>query len=59
VAKANLPVLRTRLHRLVAFQEMSFTGILPTSGQAAVQTANFLYDLEALGGLPKTTELAS
>jgi chromosome partitioning protein len=59
VAKANLPVLRTRLHRLVAFQEMSFTGIPPTSGHAGVQTANLLDDLEALGGLPDTTKLAS
>ena len=59
VAKASLPVLRTRLHRLVAFQEMSFTGIPPTSGHAGVQTSNFLDDLEALGGLPETTKLAS
>lgn len=59
VVKANLPVLRTRLHRLVAFQEMSFTGIPPTSGHAGIQTANFLDDLESLGGLPETTKLAS
>jgi chromosome partitioning protein len=59
VAKANLPVLRTRLHRLVAFQEMSFTGIAPTTGLAGVQTSNFLDDLEALGGLPETNKLAS
>lgn len=59
VAKAGLPVLKTRLHRLVAFQEMSFTGIAPTSGHAGVQCSNFLDDLEALGGLPETTKLAS
>ncbi len=35
VAKAGLPVLKTRLHRLVAFQEMSFTGIPPVGGLAA------------------------
>jgi hypothetical protein len=58
-AKAGLPVLRTRLHRLVAFQEMSFTGIPPTSGHAGVQCSNFLEDLEALGGLPEATKLAS
>ena len=52
-------VLDTRLHRLVAFQEMSFTGIPPTSGLAGLQCSNFLYDLEALGGLPETTKLAS
>lgn len=59
IAKAKLPLLDTRLHRLVAFQEMSFTGIPPTSGLAGLQCSNFLYDLEALGGLPETTKLAS
>ncbi len=59
VAKANLPVLNTRLHQLVAFQEMSFTGIPPTTGLAGVLCNNFLDDLEALGGLPQTTKLAS
>ena len=59
VAKAGLPVLRTRLHRLVAFQEMSFTGIPPTSGHAGVQCSNFLEELEILGGVPEATKLAS
>jgi chromosome partitioning protein len=59
VAKAGLPVLRTRLQRLVAFQEMSFTGIAPTSGHAGVQCSNFLEDLAALGGVPETTKPAS
>ncbi len=59
IAKAKLPLLDTRLHRLVAFQEMSFTGIPPTSGLAGLQCSNFLYDLEVLGGLPETTKLAS
>lgn len=59
VAKAGLPILGTRLHRLVAFQEMSFTGIPPTTGIAGVQCTNFLDDIEALGGLPEITKLAS
>jgi len=59
VAKANLPVFPTRLHRLVAFQEMSFTGIPPTSGVSGVQTTNFLDELETLGAWPATTKLAS
>ena len=50
VAKAGLPILRTRLHRLVAFQEMSFTGIPPTSGPAGVQASSFLEDIEILDG---------
>jgi chromosome partitioning protein len=52
VVKAGLPILDTRLHRLVAFQEMSFTGIPPTTGLAGIQCTNFLFDIEALGGLP-------
>ena len=59
VAKAGLPVFPARLHRLVAFQEMSFTGIPPTSGVAGVQTVNFLDELEGLGFWPETTKLAS
>ena len=59
IASAGLPVLRTRLHRLVAFQEMSFTGLAPASGLAGVQCSRFLDDLEALGALPETTKLAS
>jgi chromosome partitioning protein len=59
VAKAKLPILKTRLHRLVAFQEMSFTGIAPTSGPAGLQVSNFLDDLAALGGLPESMKLAS
>jgi len=59
IGKAKLPLLNTRLHRLVAFQEMSFTGIPPTAGLAGIQCSNFLNDLEALGGLPETTKLAS
>jgi hypothetical protein len=38
---------------------MSFTGIPPISGHAGVQCSNFLDDLEALGGLPEATKLAS
>lgn len=59
VIKAQLPTLKTRLHRLVAFQEMSFTGIAPTTGVAGHQTTSFLEDLRCLGGLPETIKLAS
>lgn len=59
VASAGLPVLKTRLHRLVAFQEMSFTGLAPSSGLAGVQCSRLLDDLEALGALPEATKLAS
>jgi len=59
VAKAKMPVFPTRLHQLVAFQEMSFTGIPPTTGLAGIQTTNFLDELEALGALPETKKSAS
>ena len=59
VAKAELPLLGTRLNRLVAFQELSFTGIPPTPGLAGIQCTNFLYDVQALGALPETAKIAS
>ncbi len=59
LAKANLPIFSTRLHRLVAFQEMSFTGISPTTGLAGVQAGNFLDELEDLGVIPESVKIAS
>jgi len=59
IAKANLPLMRTRLNRLVAFQEMSFTGVVPTSGIAGVQCANFIDEIASLGGIPAASKLAS
>jgi chromosome partitioning protein len=58
-AKAKLPLMKTRLHRLVAFQEMSFTGIVPTGGPAGLQGSNFLDEIEALGGIPRPHKMAS
>jgi len=59
VAKAGLPVMATKLHRLVAFQEMSFTGIAPTTGIAGTQTTAFLGEIAGLGALPEPKRLAS
>jgi len=59
VTKAELPLLDTRLHRLVAFQELSFTGIPPTTGLAGVQCTSFLYDIKGLGALPDTMQISS
>jgi len=59
IAKANLPLMRARLNRLVAFQEMSFTGIVPTTGIAGVQCANFIDEIASLGGIPAASKLAS
>lgn len=51
-AKAGLPVMEAKLTRLVAFQEMSFTGLVPTSGVAGYQCSKLLEEIEALGALP-------
>jgi chromosome partitioning protein len=59
VAKAGLPVMATKLHRLVAFQEISFTGIAPTTGIAGTQATAFLGEIAGLGALPEPKRLAS
>jgi chromosome partitioning protein len=59
VAKAKMPMLETKLHRLVAFQEMSFTGIVPTTGPAGQQCARLVEEIEALGAVPEPQKLAS
>jgi chromosome partitioning protein len=59
VEKANLPVMRARLHRLVAFPEMSFTGIAPTRGEAGAQCTALLNEISTLGSLPQAIKLAS
>jgi len=53
IAKAGLPVMTTRLSRLVAFQEMSVTGIAPVSGIAGQQTSALIDELAQLGVLPE------
>lgn len=45
IAKAKLPVFEQRLHRLVAFQEMSFTGVIPVNGPAGIQATNLLSEI--------------
>ena len=50
-----LTVLRTRLHRLVAFKEMTFTGKVPRSGLAAELADHMLDDIAELGALPFAT----
>jgi hypothetical protein len=45
--------METKLHRLVAFQEVSFTGIAPSSGLAGQQCAALLEEIAGLGALPE------
>lgn len=51
IAKVGLPLMETKLHRLVAFQEMSFTGIVPVSGIAGAQCASLLEEIAGLRAL--------
>jgi chromosome partitioning protein len=48
----RLEALPTKLHRLVAFKEMTFTGDVPALGPAADQVATLLDDVATLGALP-------
>ncbi len=60
VEKYGLTMLRTKLNRLVAFKEMTFTGIVPTTGKAGALVGLFLDELEELGGISsKSMKLAS
>ena len=52
VAKIGLPALRTKLKRLVAFKEMTFTGDVPTTGPAGTQCAFLIDEIAAIGALP-------
>lgn len=51
----GLPVLLTRLHRLVAFKEMTFSGKIPKNGHASDLVDWMLDDIANLGALPFAT----
>ena len=51
----GLPVLLTRLQRLVAFKEMTFSGKVPKSGLASNMVDWMLDDIATLGALPFAT----
>jgi len=60
LASCGLTPLETRLHRLVAYKEMTFTGDVPTDGPAGHQLDQLVEELQALGALPfLTMKLAS
>ncbi len=52
VAKYELSMMRTKLHRLVAFKEMTFTGEVPDRGAAGAQVDLLLKEIKELGVLP-------
>jgi chromosome partitioning protein len=48
VANARLPDIKVRLHDLVAFEEMTFNGVVPASGVAGVQAEALFAEALAL-----------
>jgi chromosome partitioning protein len=49
VKRYGLPTMRSKLHRLVAFKEMTFTGEVPAAGAAGAQVEELLGELGELG----------
>jgi len=58
IEKAGLLTLSTKLKRLVAYKEMTFTGKVPTANPGRTQCAFLIDELAALGGLPFIGEQA-
>jgi len=52
VKDTNLPVLNTRLHHLVAYKELTFSGKVPKKGTAGAQGQLLVQELRDLGYLP-------
>ena len=52
VAKYGLTPLATKLTRLVAFKEMTFTGEVPRTGPAGALINELLAELKGIGTLP-------
>lgn len=52
VKESGLPVFKTRLHHLVAYKELTFTGKVPHKGTAGAQGQLLVQEIEKLGALP-------
>lgn len=57
VKKHELPTMKTRLHRLVAFKELTFTGEIPKTGTAGAQGQLLVQEIQKMGLLPFMDEL--
>ena len=53
IANAKLLDLKTRLHDLVAFEEMTFSGVVPVAGIAGLQAGALYEEAVALMEQPK------
>ena len=47
----GLPVMKTRLHHLVAYKELTFTGQVPKKGTAGAQGELLVQEIQAMGFL--------
>ncbi|MEQ8694448.1 MAG: ParA family protein [Gammaproteobacteria bacterium] len=56
IEKCALPALRTKLKRLVAFKEMTFTGKVPAADPARELCTSLIDELVELGALPFITK---
>jgi len=52
LTSCGLEILPTKLNRLVAFKEMTFSGEVPNTGSAKVLIDSLLDDIDALDALP-------
>ncbi len=60
LAVNDLPVMQTKLKRLVAFKEMTFNGEVPVHGPAGELVRRLMAELIQIGAVPnKTLQLAS
>jgi len=50
--KYELPAMKAKLNRLVAFKEMTFTGVVPSTGTARAQIDVLLEEIKSLGAMP-------
>ena len=57
VKDAGLPTFKTRLHHLVAYKELTFSGKVPSKGTAGAQGQLLVQEIEQLGALPFMHEL--
>ena len=52
IRKSELPTMKTRLHHLVAYKELTFTGKVPKKGTAGAQGQLLVQEMCELGYLP-------
>lgn len=57
VKDAGLPTFKTRLHHLVAYKELTFSGKVPTKGVAGAQGQLLVQEIAEMGALPFMQDL--